>query len=86
MELARRTDKPILLHKANIGSAAGRIAASHTAALAADDRVVDAALRQVGDRPLPQHRDAGALPQGAGPAPAAGQLAWRCCRAPAATP
>jgi acetyltransferase len=48
MELARRTDKPILLHKANIGSAAGRVAASHTAALAADDRVVDAALRQVG--------------------------------------
>jgi len=48
MELARRTDKPILLHKSNIGAAAGRVAASHTAALAADDRVVDAALRQVG--------------------------------------
>ncbi|MBM3694869.1 MAG: acetate--CoA ligase family protein [Actinobacteria bacterium] len=48
MELARRTDKPILVHKANIGAAAGRVAASHTAALAVDDRVVDAALRQVG--------------------------------------
>ncbi|MFH1330941.1 MAG: acetate--CoA ligase family protein [Actinomycetota bacterium] len=48
MELARRTDKPILLHKSNIGAAAGRIASSHTAALAADDRVVDAALRQSG--------------------------------------
>ena len=48
MALARRTDKPILLHKSNIGSAAARVAASHTAALAADDRVVDAALRQAG--------------------------------------
>lgn len=48
MELARRADKPILVHKSNIGTAAGRIAASHTAALAADDRVVDVALRQAG--------------------------------------
>jgi len=48
MDLARRADKPILVHKSNIGAAAGRIAASHTAALAADDRVVDAAFRQVG--------------------------------------
>ncbi len=48
MELARSTDKPILVHKSNIGEAASGIAASHTAALAADDAVVDAALRQVG--------------------------------------
>jgi acyl-CoA synthetase (NDP forming) len=48
MDLARRTDKPILVHKANIGAAAGRIASSHTAALSADDDVVDAALRQAG--------------------------------------
>ena len=48
LELARRTDKPIVIHKSNIGAAARRIAASHTAALSADDRVVDAAFRQVG--------------------------------------
>jgi acetate---CoA ligase (ADP-forming) len=48
MEIARRATKPVLVLKANIGSAAGRIASSHTAALAADDRVVDAAFRQVG--------------------------------------
>jgi acetyltransferase len=48
MELARSTEKPILVHKSNIGEAASGIAASHTAALAADDAVVDAALRQVG--------------------------------------
>jgi acyl-CoA synthetase (NDP forming) len=48
MELARRSTKPILVHKSNIGSAAHGIASSHTAALAADDTVVDAALRQVG--------------------------------------
>lgn len=48
MEIARRSAKPILVHKANTGSAARRIASSHTAALADDDRVVDAALRQAG--------------------------------------
>ena len=48
LELARQTDKPIVIHKSNTGAAARRIAASHTAALAADDRVVDAAFRQVG--------------------------------------
>ena len=48
MEIARRSTKPILVHKSNTGAAAGRIAASHTAALAADDRVVGAALRQAG--------------------------------------
>ena len=36
------------MQKSNTGSAAGRIASSHTAALAADDRVVEAALRQAG--------------------------------------
>ncbi len=48
MEVARRSAKPILVQKSNTGSAAGRIASSHTAALAADDRVVEAALRQAG--------------------------------------
>jgi acetyltransferase len=48
MDLARSTDKPILIHKSNIGDAARGIASSHTAALSADDDVVDAALRQAG--------------------------------------
>jgi acetate---CoA ligase (ADP-forming) len=48
LEVARRATKPILMQKSNTGSAGGRIASSHTAALAADDRVVDAALRQAG--------------------------------------
>lgn len=48
MELARKTDKPILLYKANIGRLGRVIAASHTAALSSDDKVVTAALHQAG--------------------------------------
>lgn len=47
-EIARRSTKPIVIHKANIGSTSHIIAESHTQALANDDMVVDAALRQVG--------------------------------------
>lgn len=47
MDIARRSEKPILLHKSNIGQMAREIAASHTAALGGDDSVVSAALRQV---------------------------------------
>ncbi len=46
MEIARSTPKPIILHKANIGEGSHHIAKLHTAALANDDRVVDAALKQ----------------------------------------
>ena len=46
IEIARSTSKPIILHKANIGEGSHHIAKLHTAALANDDRVVDAALRQ----------------------------------------
>lgn len=46
MEIARSTSKPIIVHKANIGEGSHHIAKLHTAALANDDRVVDAALRQ----------------------------------------
>jgi len=46
MEIARSTSKPIIVHKANIGEGSRHIAKLHTAALANDDRVVDAALRQ----------------------------------------
>lgn len=48
MDIARTAKKPILLHKSGIGDLSRDIAASHTAALASDDSVVDAALRQVG--------------------------------------
>jgi acetyltransferase len=48
MNLARRSSKPIVVHKANIGSLSRRIAQSHTEALANDDQVVDAALKQAG--------------------------------------
>ncbi len=48
MDIARRSPKPILLHKSNIGQAASGIASSHTGALSSDDAVVDAALHQAG--------------------------------------
>jgi acetyltransferase len=46
MEVARSTSKPIILHKANTGEASRRIARLHTAALANDDQIVEAALKQ----------------------------------------
>jgi len=48
MSLARRSEKPIIVHKANRGTASQSIARSHTAALANDDRIVGAAFRQAG--------------------------------------
>jgi acetate---CoA ligase (ADP-forming) len=48
IDLARQSTKPILVHKSNIGGSAHGIATSHTGSLAADDQVVDAALRQAG--------------------------------------
>ncbi len=48
MDFARRSSKTILLHKSNIGKASRQIAKFHTAALATDDRVVDAAAKQCG--------------------------------------
>jgi acetyltransferase len=46
MEIARSTSKPIIIHKSNTGEESRRIAKLHTAALANDDRVVEAALKQ----------------------------------------
>jgi acetyltransferase len=46
MEIARSTSKPIIIHKANTGESSRHIAKLHTAALANDDRVVEAALKQ----------------------------------------
>ena len=48
MSLARETDKPVIVLKANIGSSSHQIAQFHTAALAGDDEVADMALRQAG--------------------------------------
>jgi acetyltransferase len=46
MEIAHSTSKPIIIHKANTGDGSRQIAKLHTAALANDDRVVEAALKQ----------------------------------------
>jgi len=48
MEIARRSEKPILAFKSNIGRLGQKIALSHTASLTSDDRVVDAAFHQAG--------------------------------------
>lgn len=48
MEIGRRSTKPILVFKANIGKLGRNIAFSHTASLASDDKVVDAAFHQAG--------------------------------------
>jgi acyl-CoA synthetase (NDP forming) len=48
MEVARRSPKPVLAIKGNTGSLGRSIAASHSASLSNDDRVVDAAFRQAG--------------------------------------
>ncbi len=47
-DLIRSTDKPVIIHKANIGGLSNAVAQSHTAALANDDKVVEAALEQAG--------------------------------------
>lgn len=64
MEMAASSPKPILVHKANTGQASAQIAFSHTAALANDDRVVNAALRQAGVIRANSFDDAVALAQG----------------------
>jgi acetyltransferase len=48
MEVARRSTKPIVGFKANVGRLGKRIASSHTASLSSDDKVVDSAFRQSG--------------------------------------
>jgi acyl-CoA synthetase (NDP forming) len=48
MEIARRSRKPILGFKSNIGRLGQNIAASHTASLSSDDKVVEAAFMQSG--------------------------------------
>jgi acetyltransferase len=72
LELAASSRKPIIVHKANTGRASARIAFSHTAALANDDRIVDAALRQAGVTRAVSFDDAVALAQGFALAPVQG--------------
>jgi len=48
MGIARKSPKPIVAFKANIGQFGKSIASSHTASLSSNDRVVDAAFRQCG--------------------------------------
>jgi len=48
MELAKQSPKPILAMKSNIGKLGQSVAASHTAALSSDDRVVEIAFKQSG--------------------------------------
>lgn len=64
MALARRSEKPIIVHKANRGRTSQNIARSHTAALANDDRVVSAAFRQAGILRADSFGDAVAIAQG----------------------
>ncbi len=47
-EAAARSPKPVVALKANVAAASNLIARSHTAALANDERVVEAAFRQAG--------------------------------------
>lgn len=47
-EIAKKSPKPVIVFKSNIGGKESKLAISHTAALASDDRIVDAALNQAG--------------------------------------
>ncbi len=47
-DLAAKTDKPILLYKANTTETGARRAMSHTAAMANDDDVLDAVIKRAG--------------------------------------
>jgi len=48
LDIARSSQKPIIVHKAGTGKAGATTAASHTAALSSDDRVVSSAFKQAG--------------------------------------
>jgi len=64
MEVIASSPRPIIVHKTNTGRASARIAFSHTAALANDDRIVGAALRQAGAARAAGFADAVTLAQG----------------------
>ncbi|MGD2178136.1 MAG: CoA-binding protein, partial [Anaerolineae bacterium] len=64
LDLAASCHKPVVVQKANRGDASAQIAFSHTAALANDDRIVDAALQQAGVARAASFDEAVALAQG----------------------
>ncbi len=64
IELAASSPKPIIVQKANTGQTSAGIAFSHTAALANDDRIVSAALRQANIAHAGSFQDAVTLAQG----------------------
>jgi acyl-CoA synthetase (NDP forming) len=64
LRLATSSTKPIIVHKANRGQASQRVAFSHTAALADDDRIVSAAFRQSGIFRSEDFRESVAIAQG----------------------
>ncbi len=72
LELAASSPKPVIVQKANRGAASAQIAFSHTAALANDDRIVDAALRQAGVARAASFDEAAALAQGLSLPPVSG--------------
>lgn len=57
LEVISRGAKPVVAYKANTGLASARMAQSHTAALANDDRVVTAAFKQFGVTRASSFRD-----------------------------
>ncbi len=64
LELAAPSSKAVIVQKANRTAASAEIAFSHTAALANDDRIVSAALRQCGMYRAATFAEAVALAQG----------------------
>lgn len=72
LELTASSSKPVIVQKANRGRASAQIAFSHTAALANDDAIVSAALRQAGVARAASFDDAVALAQGFSLPPVAG--------------
>ena len=73
LETASHSTKPVIVQKANRSEASAEIAFSHTAALANDDAVVDAALRQAGVARAESFDDAVALAQGLSLPPVRGE-------------
>jgi acetyltransferase len=64
LNLAKKSSKPIIAQKANRSAASQSVAFSHTAALASDDRIVDAAFQQAGIIRADDFDDVKAIAQG----------------------
>jgi acetyltransferase len=73
MSLARGAAKPIYLHVPNVGAETAVIAHSHTASLATDERVVEAACRQSGMLPIKRQTEFLAAAKLAGQPPVRGR-------------